>query len=63
MHTRSKKEEREIITNGDLLARLDILLGKEDGDVGGFVVDGGRVRLTWWPRSVDRRDSLGRCEE
>ena len=39
------EEVREIVTNGDLFARLDVFLSKEDCDAGSFVVDGGGVRL------------------
>ena len=40
-----KTEESGIITDGDLFSRLNVSLGKEDGDAGSFVVDGAGVRL------------------
>ena len=35
----------KIITNSDLLVRLEVFLGKEDGDLGRFVVYGDCIRL------------------
>jgi len=51
-----KAIERVIITKGNLFARLDVFLCKEDGDFGRFVIDGGRVRLA---RMIHAGDTQG----
>ena len=51
------EEVREIVTNGDLFARLDVFLSKEDCDAGRFVVDGGGVRLAGVIHSGDAKSN------
>ena len=45
--------EMRIVADGNLLARMDVFLSKEDGDSSCFVVDGGRIRLAMVVHSGD----------
>jgi len=41
-----KAEVKFVVTNGDFFARKGVVLGKQDGDAGRFIVDGAIVPLT-----------------